>query len=88
MAGKFKFELDHGGAEELLKTPELTALIRSLGDQCAANASSMSGGLEYKSETAVRGDRVTARVSPDSVHAYYSNRKNNTLVKALGSVHA
>lgn len=86
MAGKFRFELDHGGAVELLQTPELTALIESLGEQCASNASSISGGLDYESETAVRGDRVSARVSAGSPHAYYSNLKKNTLVKALGSL--
>lgn len=82
--GEFKFELNHAGAVELLQSPELVSLIESLGNQCAEAASSK--GVEYKSETAVRGDRVSAKITPDNPHAYYSNLKNNTLLKALGSI--
>ena len=81
--GKFKFELNSAGAEELLKSPELTSLIEKLGEECAAQASDLSGGLEYESETRVRGDRVTARIKAGSVHAYYSALKHNTLAKAV-----
>ncbi len=78
--GKVKFVLDRGGGiVELLKSPEMKAVI----DEKAAAV--LDGcGEGYEMEGGISGDRYKASVSATTAHAYYSNRKHKTLQKALG----
>lgn len=85
---KFKFELNRSGVAELLKGSEMAKITSEYGIQVQSACGGVGsvGAEEFKSETAVRGTRVVTTVSADSAHAYHSNMKYNTLLKALGSV--
>ena len=68
-------------SEVVLKGDGLKALVRSAADAVVDNA-----GDEFEATVNVGSRRVNARVHPATAHAYYSNRKHNTLLKAMGSV--
>lgn len=68
-------------SEEVLKGSGIKAVLQDAADKTVANA-----GEEYEAEVKVGARRATARVKPGTAHAFYSNRKHNTLLKAVGSV--
>ena len=72
----FEFKLNYEGIGQLLKSDELKQICeekaRSVLDAC---------GEGYELETKMGAKRVRAKVK---AHAYYSNLKHNTLMKALG----
>lgn len=78
---KVKIELDSGAVADLLKTDEARQLVESKANEVCQRA--RSGGLDYGTDTMIGPHRAVARVYPESVHAYYSNLKHNTLLKAL-----
>lgn len=78
---KTKFVLNRDGVKELLKGPEMKSIILDYGEQVQSAA-----GGDYKVELVSGENRVWATISPDSIPAYYSNLKHNTLLKALGSL--
>lgn len=82
MATKFKFELNRQGVRELLQSSEMKSICTE-----AANRVAEAAGDGYEVSSQVGATRVNARVSPATAHAYYSNLKHNTLLKALGGLH-
>lgn len=78
---KVKFELNRDGVRELLKSAEMQSVL----SECASSVQGIAGE-EYQSEIQTGANRCWAKVSAATPHAYYSNLKHNTLVKALGSV--
>lgn len=88
MSKKVTFELNREGVAELLKGPEMEKILSEVGEtvkeQCGGFGNVSSE--EYVTKTQVRGTRVVTTVAADTPHAYYSNLKHNTLVKALRSI--
>ena len=82
-----RFELDRAGVAELLKGPEMQAILTEYAGQvqsrCTAGQS--VGAEEYEAVTEVKGTRAVATVRAASPNAYYSNLKHNTLLKAVSS---
>lgn len=75
---KVKFELDRNGVREMMQSSGIMA-------ECEKYASAIqsSAGSEYEVSTRIGGTRAIAKVAPSTAHAYYSNLKHNTLLKAL-----
>lgn len=75
----FRFELDYEGIGQLLKSDEVKQVCeqraKSVLDAC---------GDGYEMDSKVGAKRVNVRVKAATPHAYYSNLKHNTLMKALG----
>lgn len=86
MSKNVKFELNEAGVRELLKSGEMQSIINGAAQQISANASDMSGGLEYPVETGTGRNRCFASVKPGSIHAYRKALKHNILEKAKRSV--
>lgn len=84
---KFEIELNSSGIRELLQSEEMRKEVEKWGRavQQVANADERPD-ISYDLETSIRGDRACATVKAGTAHAYYSNLKHNTLLKALGSV--
>lgn len=78
---KMKIELDSQAISQLLKTEEVRQIIEDKANEVCNRA--QSEGLEYGTDTRIGPHRAVARVYPNSIHAYYSNLKHNTLLKAL-----
>ena len=76
---KYRIELNREGVKELLKSPEMEALCRSLAEPIAGRA---GGGYEVTTRTGKT--RVNASVHAATEEAYRDNLKNNTLLKAVG----
>jgi len=79
--GNFKFELNLQGLNELMKSAEMNAILENAG-QRVANAP--SGEYGHRVHTA--SFCSICNVFPKSARAARDNSKNNTLLKALGSV--
>lgn len=79
LSKKFKFELNRDGVKELLKSSEMQDVISG-----HANQVQNAAGNGYGSEMTIGKNRCWATVRAETPHAYYSNLKNNTLLKALG----
>lgn len=79
--GQIKIELDSNGISEILRSEEAREKVAEKAQEVCSRA--QSGGLEYGTDTIIGPHRAVARVYPASIHAYYSNLKNNTLLKAL-----
>lgn len=78
---KVRIELNRQGVAELLKSPEMQGIINDYGQQ-VQNAA----GDGYEAEMVTGANRVWATIKAANAHAYYSNLKHNTLLKALGSI--
>lgn len=78
---KFKFELNRDGVKELLKGAEMKGILMDCAERVRDTA-----GDEYAIEQVTGANRSWMTIRPDTPHAYYSNLKHNTLLKALGSV--
>ena len=77
---KVEFKLDINGLRELMKGPEMQAVLQEAGEAVASGA-----GDDYGSRVHVADYTAIANVYPDSKEAAKDNYENNTLVKALGS---
>lgn len=78
---KVKFELNRDGVKELLKGAEMQGIINDYAQQ-VQNAA----GDGYESEMVTGANRAWATVKAGTAHAYYSNLRHNTLLKATGGI--
>lgn len=77
--GSTKIVLNIPGLRELRNDPGVCAELKKQADAVAQRA-----GDGFVAEQATRGStRARCKVHPDDAHAYYSNLKHNTLLKAL-----
>ena len=76
-----KIELNFPGINEMMKSPEIQAHLQSAGNMVAKAA-----GDGYAAETDVINWIAITNVYPDTKEAAHDNFKNNSLLKALGSV--
>lgn len=74
----FRFELNRSGVRELLKSGAMKSVVET-----HASAIRNRCGPEYGQDSYVGKTRVNAMVYPETPHAYFSNLKHNTLLKAL-----
>lgn len=79
--GNVKFELNLQGLNELMKSAEMNAILEDAGRR-VANAP--SGDYGHRVHTA--SFCSICNVFPNSASSARDNIKNNTLLKALGSV--
>lgn len=88
MSKKFKFELNKSGVGELLKGDKMGSILEEITETVRGNTGGIGNcpSSEYKASVKNKGTRLVGTVSVDSRHAYYSNMKHNTLLKALRSV--
>lgn len=85
MGKKVDFKLKLKGLNQLMKGPEMQAVLDQKGQQIQAAAEEMSNGGEYETETKpLRWIAVTTVRAKDH-KAMKSNLEDNTLLKALGS---
>lgn len=75
-----KFELNSAGVRELLKSPEMQAILKTAGANKAAQA-----GPGYMSEVRVGVKRAYVNVFPGDKESARDNYKNNTLEKVIRS---
>lgn len=79
---KVKFELNLAGLNELMKSTEMAEVLNIAADQIVAKC-----GEGYEVERAHPISFVgIASVRADTIEAKVDNRKNNTILKAAGSV--
>lgn len=78
---KVKIELNLQGINEMMKSEEIQAHLQAAGE---AVANSAGNGYAAKTST-IRWIAVT-NVYPDTKEAAHDNFKNNSLLKAVGSV--
>lgn len=83
--GNIKIELSIPGLRELRNEAGVKAELQKYGQQIADRANAMlEEGEGFVAENAEKGStRAHVNVVCDSVHAYYSNLKNNTLLRAM-----
>ena len=84
MAKKIEFKLNIEGLRELMKSPEMGAVISEATDTVLNAAVGM--GADGYSSLVKTADYVTlGKVFPTDAASAKDNYENNTLVKALGS---
>lgn len=82
---KTKLELNLIGINEMMKSPEIQAHLKAVGDVVAAQAVTISGE-DYAAEVHIANFIAISNVYADSEEAARDNSKNNTLLKAVGAV--
>ncbi|NQP34764.1 hypothetical protein HO921_10470 [Streptococcus suis] len=75
-----KFKLNSAGVRELMKSPEMQAVLTD-----KANGIRNRAGDGYESDIYVGKTRANAMVYADSYQAKRDNKKHNTLLKAVKS---
>ncbi|HEM3702169.1 TPA: hypothetical protein U1D11_000639 [Streptococcus suis] len=75
-----KFKLNRAGVRELLKSPEMQAVLTD-----KANGIRNRAGDGFATDIYVGKTRANAMVYADSFKAKRDNKKNNTLLKAVKS---
>ena len=81
----FRFELNYAGVGELLKGEAMQGILKDYAQQVQGRCSAGSvSPEEFGVETKVRGSRAVATVKAATPHAYRSNLKHNTILKAVG----
>lgn len=81
---KVKFELNLSGLNELMKSPEVQAILQSEGEGVASRARSMCPKGEYETRTVTGRYIATTFVSAENWASIKDGFENNTLLKALG----
>lgn len=81
MANNVKFKLNLPGLNELMKSSEMQSALKEAG-QAVANAA----GSDYTAEVHTANWIAISNVYPDSKRAASENFKENSLLKAVGSV--
>lgn len=76
--GKIDFKLDSDGVKYFLNCEELQDYMQPIGERVANEA-----GDGYEADTRAGERRAHTFVKPTTAHAYYSNLKYNSLLKAL-----
>jgi hypothetical protein len=79
MSKVVKFELNHAGVKELLKSDEMKSVCESYARRALSGL-----GAGYSVNTYVGANRCNAEVTADSDKARRENSQNNTILKALG----
>lgn len=79
--GKIKVELNLAGLNKLMKSPEVKAHLQKAGEAVATAA-----GQGYNTRVHDADFISIANVYPDTKEAAHDNYKNNSLLKAVGSV--
>lgn len=74
-----KFELNHQGVRELLRSDEMMAVCRSCADAARSRL-----GEGYTVTTFTGRNRVNASVYADTVEARRENAAHNSILKAVG----
>lgn len=74
-----KIELNSAGIQEMLHSPEITAVISGIASDIAARA-----GDGYETDVYNAGTRNVASVFTTTKGAYQDNLENNTLLMAMG----
>ncbi|HEM3699033.1 TPA: hypothetical protein U1C85_002127 [Streptococcus suis] len=77
---RMKFKLNRAGVRDLLKSPEMQAVLTD-----KANGIRNRAGDGYESDIYVGKTRANAMVYADSFQAKRDNKKHNTLLKAVKS---
>lgn len=75
---KVRVELNRSGVRELLRSEEMRAVVKERADEVVQRC-----GEGYEADSYVGRNRVNATISTTTYRAYYSNLKNNTVLKAL-----
>lgn len=78
---KVKIELNLPGLNELMKGKEIQSVLKEAGEAVAQSA-----GSDYASSVDVINWIAIANVYPNSQRAASENFRDNTLLKAVGSV--
>lgn len=78
-----RFELNCQGVADLMKSSEMQEILSGYGTK----ALSTCPDIGYEASTRVGKTRAVGIVKAASAHAFYENRKNHTLQKALGAAH-
>ena len=78
---KVKFELNRAGVRELLRSPEMLKICHDAGEQALQR---LGPGYQITSHTGK--NRVNVSVGPATAEAYFDNLRNNSVLKAVGSV--
>ena len=81
--GNVEVRLVSEGVKALLRSSEMKSICKEYAQKVVSRANASSDGAEYKATEFTGKNRAGASVSPDNPHAYYSNLKHNTLIKAL-----
>ena len=81
------FKLNLPGLTQLMKSPEMQAILAQKGAQVAAtaNGSAQSDRASYSTSTKTINWIAVTTVRADNGAAVHDNLENNTLLKALGS---
>ena len=78
MAKKTKIVLNSAGVREMLKSPEMKALLSERAHTIAGRA-----GTGYETDVFTGRNRANASVFASTKEAFSDNLKNNTLLKSL-----
>lgn len=81
MAKQVRFKLNLPGLNELMKSKEMQDVLLEAGKAVAQSA-----GSDYAAEVHTASYIAISNVYPDSKEAAHENFKDNTLLKAIGSV--
>lgn len=84
--GKVRVELNLRGLNELMKSPEIKDAIGDAAEAIASKASSESGRVYSAKPVRELRFMAASMVKAGDRHAYYSNLKHNTLLKAVGAL--
>ena len=74
-----KFELNKAGVRDLMKSAEMKELMLGMASRIRNNA-----GEGYEVAKHSYPERNGVSIYPATIHAYHSNMKHNTLLKAAG----
>ena len=85
MSKKVDFHLKLRGLNEIMKGPEIQAVLQQKGDQIAAAAEQMSNGGEFEATTKTGKWIATTTVRTKDHKALKSVYEDNTLLKALNA---
>jgi hypothetical protein len=80
MANDIDIKLFHSGVKDLLKSPEIQAVLRKEADAIAARA-----GDGYEVDEYVGRNRARASVQTDGSAAARREARDHNLIRALGS---
>ena len=84
MAEKIVVKLNREGVAELLRSPEMKAVIESQAQQLSDN---LGEGYGYRAWYSSKDRRITAFVGTMTDEAFQKNLEENTVLKAVGGAH-
>lgn len=75
---KVKVELNKAAVRELLKSPEMAAVCKSVADAICKRC-----GAGYATDLYTGRNRVNSMIYPESSQAQADNSENNTILRSL-----